>query len=134
MRSVVLACALSLSGLAAPATACAVAEDFFVTDIARGPIVVVAQITDYRRERGFGLMSLAVTEVWKGTAPATLVVRWGETMAEPPPDDWSRPDRVIAALVQRDGGYDLAVEMCGSAWIVPDTPEARAEIRGALGP
>jgi hypothetical protein len=117
-----------------PAFACAVAEDFHVTDIAFGPVVVVASVTEYRVERGAGLLTLDVTEIWKGTAPGRLTARWGETMAELPPADWSRPDSVIAAISPGAEGFDLVVRMCGSAHLVPDTPEARAAIRAALAP
>lgn len=120
--------------LTSPANACAVAEDFHVTDVAFGPVVVVARVADYKVEKGFGVLLLEVSEVWKGQAPDSLTAHWGETMAELPPNDWARPDRVIAALVPTGTGFDLKVEMCGSAWLVPDTPENRSQVRAALAP
>ena len=122
-----------LAMLASPATACAVAEDFAVSDVARGPIVVVAEVTGYRLGNKGGRLTLDVAEVWKGTAPGHLTARWGIALAEQPPGSWDgRPRKVIAALTHDGEGFDLVVQMCGSAWLVPDTPENRAEIRAAL--
>jgi hypothetical protein len=127
--------ALALCCLAAPAWACAVAEDFHPSDIAFGPIVVVAEVTDYRMGNHGGRLTLDVSEVWKGDAPGHLTARWGVAMAELPPEFWGeRPRNVIAALRHDGQGFDLVVEVCGSAWLVPDTPEARADIRKALAP
>ena len=120
--------------LAAPALACAVPEPFAVSDIAAGPVVVVATVADYSMAQGEGFVTLDVTDVWKGTAPAHLTARWEVKLAEPPPETWDRPATVIAALALTEQGIDLVVETCGQAWLVPDTPEARAEIKGALLP
>ena len=120
--------------LSGPAGACAVAEDFAVADVARGPVVVVADLTDYRIMQGEAFLTLDVTEVWKGTAPDHLIARWGISMAEQPPQTWDRPTSVIAALVPTGQGFDLVIEMCGSAWLVAVTPETRRDIRAALAP
>ena len=119
--------------LSQPADACAVAEPFAVADIALGPVVVVAEVTDYRIGNQGGRLTLDVAEVWKGSAPGHLTARWTVRMAEIPPETWDgRPHQIIAALAFDGQGFDLMVEICGSAWLVPDTPETRAEIRAAL--
>jgi hypothetical protein len=123
-----------LALLSTPAGACAVAEDFSVSDVALGPVVVVATLTDYRIAQGQAFLTLDVTDVWKGSAPDHLTARWGISMAEQPPQAWDRSTAVIAALTPNATRFDLVVEICGSAWLVPDTPEARAEIRAALAP
>ena len=124
-----------LAMLSAPAAACAVAEDFSVADVARGPVVVVAEVTDYRVGNQGGRLTLDVAEVWKGNAPHHLTVRWGIAMADQPPEAWDeRPRKVIAALSPDGQGFDLVVRICGSAHLVPDTPANRREIRAALAP
>jgi hypothetical protein len=125
---------LAFLAFATPALPCALPEPFAVTDLAAGPIVVAATVTDYKVVLGEGTLTLDITNVWKGTAPARLTARWQVRLAEPPPETWNRPATVIAALTPADAGFDLMVEMCGQAWLVPDTPKARAEIRGALSP
>ena len=126
--------ALALMCLGEPAFACALPEPFFVADIAAGPIVVVATVTDYRVSRTEAVLTLAVSEVWKGAAPDHLTARWTVKLAEPPPETWNRPKAVIAALAPDGKGFELVVETCGQAWLVPDTPEARAEVHKALTP
>ena len=123
-----------LALLATPASACAVPEEFSVSDLGLGPIVVVANVADYRLEDHEGIVTLDVSEVWKGTAPDHLIARWGVAMAEQPPQTWDRPTAVIAALTVSEQGFDLVVEVCGSAWLVPDTPDTRRDIRAALAP
>ncbi len=123
-----------LAMLATPAGACAVAEAFFVTDVAQGPVVVVADVTGYSLGQNGGLLSMTVSEVWKGTAPAHLTARWGIALAEAPPATWGRPRQVIAALTPVGQGFDLVVQVCGQAHLVPDTPAARRDIRAALAP
>ncbi len=124
-----------LALLSSPAGACAVAETFAVSDVAWGPIVVVAEVTDYRMGNNGGRLTLDVTEVWKGRAPGHLTARWDHAMAEAPPETWdARPRQVIAALSHDGEGFDLVVQTCGSAHFVPDTPETRAIIRAALAP
>ncbi|MGQ0563821.1 MAG: hypothetical protein ACT4OK_01950 [Gemmobacter sp.] len=125
-----------LAMLASPAGACAVAEEFLVTDVAFGPIVVAAEVTDYRVQKWRGRLTLDVTEVWKGAAPGHLTARWVTPgLSEPAPETWDdRPRRVIAALAHDGEGFDLVVETCGKAWLVADTPENRRDIRAALKP
>ena len=74
--------------LSQPADACAVAEPFAVADIALGPVVVVAEVTDYRIGNQGGRLTLDVAEVWKGSAPGHLTARWTVRMAEIPPETW----------------------------------------------
>ena len=121
-----------LAILATPAGACALPQRFALAHVAHGPVVVVANVTAYRLNGGEGLLMLDVSEVWKGIAPDHLTVRWQVKLAEPPPDTWDRSRAVIAALSPTGQGFDLVVEICGSAWLVPDTPETRSIIRAAL--
>ena len=121
--------------LSGPASACQIPATFRVSDVALGPIVVVAEVTDYRMGNHGGRLTLDVTEVLKGRSPGHLTVRWGFSLAETPPETWDRrPRRVIVALSPDGQAFDLVVETCGQAWLVPDTPEARAEIKAALTP
>ena len=121
--------------LSGPASACQFPAPFPVSDVALGPIVVVAEVTDYRMGNHGGRQTLDVAEVWKGRSPGHLTARWAVRLAEQPPETWDdRPRKVIAALTSDGQGVDLVVEPCGSAWLVPDTPETRREIRAALAP
>lgn len=128
--------ALALMFLASPSGACAVAEEFFHADLAQAPVVVVANLADYRRTDEAGMLTLDVAEVWKGNAPSHLTARWAPRgLSEPAPQTWDdRPRKVIAALIPTADGFDLLVEICGQAHLVPDTPEARVQIRAALQP
>lgn len=129
IRAVMLA--LLLPGTA---LACAVEEEFYVTDVARSPVVVLADVVGYGVRQGANTLDLSVTEVWKGEAPAQVTVFWVETMAELPPETWDRPFRIIAGLrpTDRAGEYDLVAPLCGSAHLVEATPANIAAVTSAL--
>jgi hypothetical protein len=127
--------ALALCLMPGSAMACAVAEDFFPEDLARAPVVVRAEVLDYHQTAdNVGHLSVAVVQTLKGKPPRALDLEWSPTMAEWPPAIWDRPIRVIlAAQPPQDGGaWQLAFEMCGSVWVVPDNATNRATIAGAI--
>jgi hypothetical protein len=133
----VLALALGLGCGAPAARACAVAEPFAVADIAAWPVVVVGEVTAYRRTpTNEGAFTLVVSEVLKGAALDRAEVIWPLHMAEFPPDAWDRPAQVVAALLPPESGatYLLAVEMCGMAQLAEATAENLAAVRAALAP
>jgi len=122
---------LSLSG---PALACAVQEPFAVTDLANAPVLVRGQVTGYAYADHEGVITFRVTRILAGKAPATLILHWQADMAEMAPVTWDRPAAaILAARPPQDGQpWRLLVEMCGSAHLVPDTPQNLAAINAAL--
>ncbi len=133
----ILRLALCATLLPLAARACAVAEPFAVADIAGWPVVVMGEVAAYARDAtGEGHISLEVSEVLKGEAPARIEARWPVQMAEFPPDRWDRPGQVLAAFLPSENGPDLvlAVEICGRAMLAEASAANLAEVRAALGP
>jgi hypothetical protein len=117
------------------ATACAVAEEFLPTDLAAAPVVITATVTAYHQQADYvGVLTVDVTGVFKGEAPATLILEWSPDLSEWPPERWDREtDIILGARPPQDGrDWQLAVETCGSAWIISDTAENRAIVAGAI--
>jgi hypothetical protein len=116
--------------------ACAMEEPFHPADLALAPVVVTATLTSYEQdaETYVGTMQVQVTSVMKGEAPADLTLEWSPMMSEWPPEAWDRETSLIVAAVPPLGeaGWQLAMETCGSVWLLPDTPANRDVVADAI--
>jgi hypothetical protein len=115
---------------------CIQQEEFLPTDLALAPVVVVATVTGYSQNHDtqISAMHLQVNDVMKGQAPAELSLEWGPLLTSLPPETWNRgTDLIVAAFPIADGQrWQLALEPCGSAWMLTDTPQNRQIVADAI--
>jgi hypothetical protein len=129
-RAALIAITFPTSGLA-----CMVQAPFQPTDLAAGPVVLAGTVTAYHRDDDYsGHLTVALSALLKGEAPAIVELVWSPNLSETAPGLWDRGQSIIlAAVPPQDGlGWQVAVELCGDAWILPDTPGYRAIVANAI--
>lgn len=133
--------------IAGPALACTVLEPFEMARIAGAELVVVGEVTGYRKlegPTGAALVTVWVEETLKGEAGGEMVLVWNAGMAQGPHEARAKGRVLIGArrggrlalseLVQ-DARPDLPSIIqpyCGEVWMQPATLQAVAAARGAL--
>ena len=118
------------------ANACAREEPFAPSDLALDQLVFRAEVTDYALNQRQGRLTLRRVEGLAGDVPATLTVFWDVLMGDAPPETWDRSHAVIVGVIANETGafWQLVNPPCGTAHILPDTPENGALVRAALPP
>ena len=123
----IIAAALVMAGLSAPADACVLLRDVDYSVLYRSDAIVRAKVVGYlsRPEAHDALFDLEVVAVVEGAyrGPPVIKARW-ERKYTPAPQIWDGYTSVIVGLrFDGSGGAQIVRESCGFDGIVEDTPD-----------